>query len=72
MQPGDTFERKSTGGRVASAGCELEERISSFSRVVAGIASIRWWTNRLRRRQKRKSRRGLGRSEETRAAKAFG
>ena len=59
-----SLERSSTGGRVVSAGGEAKESVVSLSGVEAGIASVWWRGNRLRRRRKRKPGEGEGEGDE--------
>ena len=59
---GEAKKRVFTDGSIAGAGGEAKEGISALSGVVAGIASVRGWRNRARRRQKRK--RGEGECDE--------
>ena len=58
------IERRRTGGRVVSAGGEAKESVVSLSGVEAGIASVWWRGNRLRRRRKRKPGEGEGEADE--------
>ena len=48
-------KRVKTGGRVGGTGGEAEESILALSGVVAGIASVWWWVNRLDSRRKPKA-----------------
>ena len=41
-------ERFKTNRRVVAAGCQAKERILTLSSVLVGVASVRWWANRLR------------------------
>src|SRR6266550_2075475 len=50
------IERLLAGGRVANARRKTEKRVITFSRVLIGIASVRWWVDRASRRRERKAR----------------
>src|SRR5207248_11159636 len=50
----DILECTRAGGRVGAACCEETERPGTLSRVVVGIASVRWWANSSSRGQNRK------------------
>src|SRR5204862_3536541 len=38
-------KRSESDRRVVGSDCQAEERIITLSRVLAGIASVRWWIN---------------------------
>src|SRR5207249_1127135 len=54
--------------RVEYAGGEVEERVFPLSRVAVGIASVGWWTHRLRERRKRQPCQAEGKRDEKNTA----
>ena len=44
---GVAFECLETNGHIPDSGSEAKESVSALRRVVASIASVRWWVNRL-------------------------
>jgi hypothetical protein len=64
-------ERVKTDCGVAEAGCEAKERIVTFGGVLTGIAAVRWWDNRFRRRRKRKAGEREKRERRTRSVRCY-
>jgi hypothetical protein len=52
---GVAMECFKTNGHIPDSASEAKERVSALRRVLANIASVRWWANRSRYGRKRKA-----------------